>query len=62
MGDFVGGVKVVPDVLFVDKFGKDHAVDVFLHDMDPVCGEVVRVVNDFDGPGLIKDGFELLEP
>lgn len=52
---------MMPKVLFVDEFGKDHTFEIFLHNVNPIFGQIVWIVHNFCRPSLIKNSLELLK-
>jgi hypothetical protein len=51
----------MPEVLFVDEFGKDHTFEILFHDVNPFFGQIVRIIDNFCGPSLVEDSLELLK-
>lgn len=52
---------MVPKVLSIDEFGQNHAVKIFLHNINPVFWQVIRVINNLRWPRLVEHCFKLLK-
>ncbi len=58
----IGGIQVMPQVLFVHQLAQDHPFNIFLHYVHILFGQVVRVEHKLRGTCLVQDGLELFKP